>query len=258
MTRFRIPDCFLGVNDGNLEQELQRVVIPIAKTELSGSVTINNSGVMLEELDDRYRFHGIDTYGACDLSKEKLDGSRTQDGWIKYLEATGSKWGLYSGPAVIRMLHAVQEKKDSSDTNQKDIAMKVWRLFQEDFGSSKPWMMTSTCLVYQAGSVDRVLHEVGSPNEYSMDGVLRGEGGYLSEATDKEEVARLSFNAGASVVEEVFKGLSGGKRSYLYRLGVQVEKQRRVLLLGSFVDGFGISACSDVDWPARGWARKLI
>ncbi|MEK6941123.1 MAG: hypothetical protein AABW49_04470 [Nanoarchaeota archaeon] len=116
-------------------------------------------------------------------------------------------------------------------------------------------MMTSTCLVYQAGSVDRVLHEVGSPNEYSMDGVLRGEGGYLSEATDKEEVARLSFNAGASVVEEVFYELFE-EYSYLYRFGVPAREQRRALLLG-LVLNFIIDASNDVDRPARGWARVI-
>ncbi|MEK6940982.1 MAG: hypothetical protein AABW49_03725, partial [Nanoarchaeota archaeon] len=80
-----------------------------------------------------------------------------------------------------------------------------------------------------------------------------------SELADKDEVARLLSDANANVVDEVFKGLSGGKRSYLYRRGVQVKERRRVLLLGSSGDGFDVYA--DVrdcgDGPARGWARVV-
>jgi hypothetical protein len=228
------------------------------------SLGILSPSFTIESLPDRYvmgpiKYH--DGLYRVAWSKTLLDGGarKTQGGWVKFLQS--GEWQLGSGPLQIALLSTLYNERDGK---YKSLVEEIKNTVKDDYDarSSSNRAMTGTRIIYSPTGLDKVIHEYGTLDEYTVDARIVSTNGWLTPGCGFEEsVAALVGTKDLAHLNKVTQWLHE-KNAYLWRVNnAPSSEDERALVLG--VDGgvrFNINANSNIiiNRPARGVAMRKI
>ena len=220
------------------------------------------SGFSVEDLTDRYRLHNVVYEGkecTVDWSKALLDGgnNHTQDDWVN--RTKDEEFRLAPGPLYGASMLALHGNKDVGDPQQKDLVNRVATMFKSDFDPDKPYMTTSTRVIWTPQGPDEVYHRYGYPDMSQIDRDLVGPNEYIGPGFEDFTDAMLGTRDVATL-EHAVTWLTGMK-PYVLRFNQRPQQiEKRVLRVGCYVYEFDIDTIVSIDdgWPARGVVVRAV
>ena len=221
------------------------------------------SGFSVEDLTDRYRLHNVVYEGkecTVDWSKALLDGgnNHTQDDWVN--RTKDEEFRLAPGPLYGASMLALHGNKDVGDPQQKDLVNRVATMFKSDFDPDKPYMTTSTRVIWTPQGPDEVYHRYGYPDMSQIDRDLVGPNEYIGPGFEDFTDAMLGTRDVATL-EHAVTWLTGMK-PYVLRFNQRPQqREKRVLRVGCVGSRFIIYTDGGINYggrPARGVVVRAV
>lgn len=141
----------------------------------------------ITEDEEFYIINGVkinDKLKTVKWTKELLDEGKsyTQDQWVEQTKEREVR--LASLPTYIATIITLYDNRNVQDQNQKDLVEKVRKMFETDFDPQKPWMMTSTRIIYATQGPDRISHDYGYDNESEVnDQEITGPNNWINQSS---------------------------------------------------------------------------
>jgi len=207
----------------------------------------------VEDVGDRYLLRNVqysDGLYSCGIIKSLLDGGniKTQNEWVALTKDSEAKLG--SVPDWFAIMFALYDNKEGTYSS---FVEKVKDLLIEDFDPRKPWMTTSTSIVYNSSGKDKVIHNKGYETEFSIEENIAGNSGNVE--TGLEHIVKpICGSEDIAKIQKVIKWITG-KKTYLYQINKPArDSTERAVVLGVDIvsNSFSIVVGIDVSGPARG------
>ncbi len=215
-----LPHKIFGINTA---EAYQRYLEKAQKPAVIREVNAKETGI--EDLTDFWRVHGVnyrDRIHTVDLQKTLLDdrNTRTQDEWAEYSRQAKNQGGFYVGdfPLYHSLFTALFKNKNGKG---KGIAEQTRSFFQNEFFDK--WLTTLTRITYNAPGGDRIEHNYGMPDKYTIDRQIIGPDEWVKDAINGGVYEAILGTEDTTEIQEVYKWITG-EDAYLWRLNSKPEK----------------------------------
>ena len=192
---------------------------------------------------DFYTVQGVllskEAYGDIQVTTDQLYGGRSET--QSELAKTG--W-LGSAPLITALLTTLHGKQDQEGVEY------LRKLFAHEFFIG---MMTSTRITYRAEAPDLVTHDIGTPEQRTLESHLVGPDGYVTAEMGDITQALLG-NKDTDKVRAVYKWITG-RETNLWLINERPKQdQEWALVFGyNYFGDFGVTNIGiDSKGPARG------
>ncbi len=102
---------------------------------------------------------------------------------------------------------------------------------------------TLTRIIYNSSGEDRVIHNYGTSDEYSLQGDIVGSGGFVSELSDKTVLEKIIGTQDTQKINEISQYVNGTD-TYLWRLNSKPkQKDERVARFDAIGGRLGLDCC---------------
>ncbi|MCH8003947.1 MAG: hypothetical protein IH934_04935 [Nanoarchaeota archaeon] len=156
------------------------------------------------------------TVGLLDKSN-----AHSQREWGEYGKQTG--WGLVSGPLMTALFTNLYDNQDVDGVEE------IRKIFAADSKDHGTMIMTNTRIKYTKDGSDVITHNWGMPDEFSLEGRLRGTNDFIGPGMEDLTLALLG-NGDSSKVSDVYEWVLGGK-PYLVRLASNPDEDKEYALV---------------------------
>jgi len=171
---------------------------------------------------------------------EEMTTSMNQNTLAEFYETEKAKGNPH--PTDMPLIQAICTRAHTLKDENLEISKKLRSFLKNSF---RRYPNTLTRIIYNTSGKDRIIHNYGTLDEYSLDGKVVGPDNWIDEISDKSVLEKLLGTSNIEQINEVSQWLNG-TNTYLWRLNSKPKtKDERVARFGAGDSTFSLGCGRD-------------